>query len=123
MRIVLAKVLVVTPKMNPKERVRAKVRERKEKVLHGKANLMKFMMHHMMIGGGMNRIGDLTPMMALLIKFMVGMTLIGKMNRGMKVGQVTLGNSMRLRSPVLSLIWIPVRPRKRNQRKKSQWEV
>ena len=37
MRIVLAKVLVEPPKMNPKERVRAKVRERKEKALHGKA--------------------------------------------------------------------------------------
>ena len=80
---------------------------------------MKFMTHHTMTGGGMNRIGDLIPMMVLLIKFMVGMTLIGKMNLGMKVGQVTLGNSKRLRSPVLNLIWIPVKPRKRNQRKKS----
>ena len=119
MRIVLAKVLVVTPKMNPKERVRAKVRERKEKVLHGKVNSMKFMMHHMMTGGGMNKIGDLTPMMARLTKSMVGMILIGRMDLGMKVGQVTLGNSKRLRSPVLNLSRIQVKPRRRNQKKKS----
>ena len=111
MRIVLAKFLPDEPKAKSKDKSKGK---------KGKGFAL---MHRMMIGGGMNRIGDLTPMMALLTKFMVGMTLIGKMNLGMKVGQVTLGNSMRLRSPVLSLIWIPVKPRKRNERKKSQQEV
>ena len=40
-----------------KERVRAKVGRRKEKVLNARTSSMKFMTYHMMISGGMNRIG------------------------------------------------------------------
>lgn len=117
-QIVLVKVLD-PPMTTPKERIKEKVRERKEKGLHVRVNLMKFLILPMMIGGGMNKVGDPTRMMGLLIKSKVGMIRLGKMNPGMKVGRTTLGNSKRLRFPVLSLIWMQIKPGKRNRKMKS----